>query len=104
MKPPDFFIDRSLGQHIVSEGMRQLNLQIHIHDQLFPQNTLDEDWIPYVGERGWAVFTADSKIMTRPIARNALKVKKVPLFMIKSRKKLTICIFPLVPIRFGSGN
>lgn len=32
-----------------------------------PLGTLDLDWMPLVGERGWIVLTRDRRIRTRPV-------------------------------------
>src|SRR5688572_3484619 len=47
-KPPEplvFFIDRSLGRKKVPEALRAAGVEIRVHDELFPQGTLDVDWL-----------------------------------------------------------
>lgn len=74
LNPPlVFFIDRSLGQKVIAGRLRQCGVQVEIHDDHFPQNDPDEDWISEVGKRGWVVLTKDDRIRYRPAALNGLQ-------------------------------
>ncbi len=67
-KPPSryaFFIDRSLGSKIVANALRQAGAEVHIHDDYFPANARDEEWLRVVGQRGWVVLTKDKMIRYR---------------------------------------
>jgi uncharacterized protein with PIN domain len=69
--PPDspliFFVDRSLGQKVIAEKLRQSGVNVEIHDDHFPQDAPDEHWIAEVGEKGWVVLTKDDRIRYRPL-------------------------------------
>jgi hypothetical protein len=86
--PPDvahvFFIDRSLGQKIIAENLRQGGVTVEIHNHHFSQNALDEDWLSEVGERGWIVLTKDDRIRYRPAALEAYRRNKVRVFIFGS--------------------
>src|SRR5215831_132620 len=86
--PPDpahvFFIDRSLGKKVIAERLRQNGVAVEIHDDHFPQNALDEDWLAEVGKRGWIVLTKDDRIRYRPAALEAYRKHKVRVFIFGS--------------------
>lgn len=52
--------------------LREAELRIELHDDHFPQETRDKDWLPVVGRRGWVVLTADVRIRYRGIEIDAL--------------------------------
>src|SRR5437867_10496404 len=79
-----FFVDRSLGQKIIAEKLRQSGVQVQIHDAHFPQNAPDEDWISEVGRQGWVVLTKDDRIRYRPAALDAYRRHKVRVFIFGS--------------------
>ena len=70
--PLIFFLDRSLGKHIVAEALRQAGAEVELHDDHFPQNARDEEWLLEVGRRGWIVLTRDDRIRYRFHERTAL--------------------------------
>ncbi|HYT57716.1 MAG TPA: hypothetical protein VEQ38_23660 [Verrucomicrobiae bacterium] len=86
--PPDiahvFFIDRSLGQKIIAGRLRQSGVHVEIHDDHFPQNALDEDWLLEVGEREWIVLTKDDRLRYRPAALEAYRRNNVRVFIFGS--------------------
>ncbi|MDB9314899.1 hypothetical protein PN462_17425 [Spirulina sp. CS-785/01] len=47
-----FFIDRCLGKHPILETLRATGITVEIHDDHFPQNAQDVEWIPEIGRRG----------------------------------------------------
>ena len=67
-KQPDpsvFFLDRSLGKKILSGILKQNNLQVEVHDDHFPVDARDEEWLTGVGKKGWIVVTKDQRIRNR---------------------------------------
>ncbi len=74
-KPPEFFVDRSLGKSIVA-GLRHVGLTVHSMADVFGekggQGLRDEIWLREVGERGWVILTKDDAIRRRPAERDAL--------------------------------
>lgn len=71
-EPPVFFLDRSLGKIRIATALRQAGAIVHIHDDYFPPNAKDEDWLSRVGRNGWMVLTKDHRIRYRNIERKAL--------------------------------
>ena len=45
---------------------------LHIHDDHFPPDAKDEDWLTEAGQRGWIVLTKDHRIRYRHVERLAL--------------------------------
>ena len=73
-KPPEVFVDRSLGRNKVPGRLREAypDLSVIAHDDLFPQDTDDEMWLRHAGERGWIVLTKDEKIRRKPGEQRAI--------------------------------
>ena len=73
---PEFFIDRSLGRHVVAEALRACGLTVHtmasVYGEEAAQRLRDEVWLRDVGERGWVVLMKDDAIRRRPSEREAL--------------------------------
>jgi len=69
---------------VIAGRLRQRGVQIEIHDDHFPQNAQDEDWISEVGKRGWVVLTKDDRIRYRPAALDAYRRHKVRVFVFGS--------------------
>lgn len=79
-----FFIDRSLGRSIIPEELQKAGVQVQIHDNLFPQNATDVEWLPEVGSKNWIVLTKDSMIKSRPAEKAALMNSGVRAFILVS--------------------
>ncbi|MCD8487684.1 MAG: hypothetical protein LRZ84_13365 [Desertifilum sp.] len=82
-----FYIDRCLGRQVAST-LSQAGLTVIYHDDEFPQNALDIEWLPQVGERGWIVLTKDAKIGKNAIERLAVTCANIRLFTL-GRQNLT---------------
>lgn len=78
---PVFFVDRSLGRHVVADALRAAGAPIEVHDDHFPQDAPDEVWLPVVGQRGWAVITKDDRIRYRQAETTAAVAAGVALFI-----------------------
>jgi hypothetical protein len=80
-----FFIDRSLGRRSVAVPLRDAGLTVEIHDDHFPQDALDQDWLPIVGQRRWYVLTRDDRIRYRRLEATAVRRSKVGMFVVVSK-------------------
>lgn len=83
--PPDplvFFLDRSLGKHIVADSLRAAGLQVIVHDDRFPPDARDEQWLSMAGENGWVVLTKDSQIRYRTTEREAILESNARVFIL----------------------
>jgi predicted nuclease of predicted toxin-antitoxin system len=82
-RPPEplaFFIDRSLGKKVIAEVLRQEGAEVHVHDDLFPPDTPDEEWLGEIGRRRWIVLTKDLRIRYRTSERLAVQQAGVAMF------------------------
>jgi PIN like domain len=63
--PPEFFIDRSLGRHVVPDALREAGAVAHVmadvYGERIGQGLSDEEWLHDTGERGWVVLMKDAK-------------------------------------------
>lgn len=80
-----FFLDRSLGKHKVATALREAGASVEIHDDHFPPNAKDTDWLPAVGNRGWVVLTKDDRIRYRAHEKDALLKSGVRAFVLTNR-------------------
>ena len=87
-KPPEFFVDRSLGKSIV-EGLRATGLVVHsmadIYGEKQAQRLPDETWLRDAGKNDWIVLTKDDAIRRRPAERDALTDAAVRVFCLTNR-------------------
>jgi PIN domain nuclease of toxin-antitoxin system len=63
--PPEslvFFVDRSLGRHVIPDALRASNAQVELHDTHFPEDAQDRVWLAEAGKRGWVVLTKDKRL------------------------------------------
>ncbi len=87
-EPYTYFVDRSLGRGIVVEALRAAKQTVYAHDDHFPQNTPDAEWLVEVGRLGWVVLTKDKNIRSNHLEQAALVQANVACFML-SRADLT---------------
>lgn len=77
-----FFVDRSLGRHVVARELRAAGARVEVHDDHFAVDTPDTDWRRAVGARGWTVLSKDEGIRRNPHEREALRVAGVKAFFL----------------------
>jgi len=82
LKQPEFtfFLDRSLGKEIVAQALRAAGAHVEIHDDHFPPDAKDEDWLIEAGSRGWIVLTKDRRFHTRILEITAISRSRVRVF------------------------
>ncbi len=79
--PPVFFLDRSLGKCDVPTALRDADYTYKIHDEHFPPNTPDQEWMARL-DRRWIVLTKDEKIRYRPLELQALRDAGLRVFIV----------------------
>ncbi len=84
-EPVIFFIDRCLGRDKVPKALREAGARVEIHDDHFPQNIRDEDWLIEVGNRQWVVLTKDERIGYRTSQLLSIVQANVKVFVLASR-------------------
>jgi hypothetical protein len=108
--PVTFFLDRSLGKEIVAQALRAAGADVEIHDDHFPPDAKDEDWLTEVGSLGWIVLTKDRRFHTRileitAIARARVRVFKLTAACLQGPEMATIFVKSIPKIRrFVTGN
>ena len=55
-----FFFDRNIGKK-VPRALKILGLAVEWHDDHFPQDCPDDQWMPSVAANGWTVIGHDKK-------------------------------------------
>jgi hypothetical protein len=87
-KPPEFFVDRSLGKSIVV-GLRNGGLVVYsmadVYGEAQGQGLHDEVWLRDAGERDWVILTKDDAIRRRPAERDALINAGARVFCLTNR-------------------
>ena len=78
---PVFFVDASLGRHIVPEALRLKGVDVVAHDDRFGPGTPDAVWLEEAGRHGWLVLTKDKRIRYRENERRALRRAGVAAFV-----------------------
>ncbi len=74
-----FFVDRSLGRQI-GAALTGAGMSVRLHDDHFPQDTPDEEWIGQGAKLGWVVLTKDSAIKRKPREREAVLGSATAMF------------------------
>ena len=84
--PPEFFIDRSLGRHIVAEALRSHGYTVHTMADVYPdgadEHITDEEWISRADQEAWVALTKDERITRRPQEQSALSDSHLRVFAI----------------------
>ena len=89
------YFDRSLGKAL-PEALRLLKVPnvIHhhtppeiiglrrraSHNGIFPEDAPDDDWLSFVGKRGWTAFSQDYKMHREPAPLAAIRQHNVKVF------------------------
>lgn len=68
----------------MAAALRRAEATLHIHDDHFPPDARDEDWLAQIGQRGWIVLTKDHRIRYRHAERLALMKAGVAAFILTS--------------------
>jgi predicted nuclease of predicted toxin-antitoxin system len=80
-----FFIDRCLGSKRIATALRQGGITVEVHEDHFPPDAADIDWLPQVGELGWVVLTKDANIARRTLEKMAVARAGMRLFTLTSQ-------------------
>lgn len=84
--PPEWFLDRALGDRVVAEALRAHGLIVHVHRDHFTPEARDEEWLAGVGQHNWIVLTKDRMILRRPVEREALIRAKIRAFVLVAKE------------------
>lgn len=81
---PEFFVDRSLGRHVVPDALRAAGATVHVmadvYGERIGQGLADTEWLRDAGANGWVVLMKDNKVRHRPAELEALTTSGVRAF------------------------
>ncbi|MBD2771119.1 hypothetical protein [Iningainema tapete] len=80
-----FFVDRCLGTKRIVEALRNAGITVEVHDDHFPKDAEDVNWLPEVGKKGWVVLTKDARIGKHASERIAVTSAKIKMFVLASQ-------------------
>lgn len=80
-----FFIDRCLGSKSIVTELRNFGIAVEIHDDHFPKDAQDIDWLPEVGKRQWVILTKDARIGKNQLERIAVTTAGIKMFTLASQ-------------------
>ncbi|MGH7747245.1 MAG: hypothetical protein ACREQ5_21180 [Candidatus Dormibacteria bacterium] len=88
LSPPDEFflyLDENLcNANAILGVLTELGVPFQRHLEHFPRGIPDEEWLPFVGKKGWALLTADKRIRYNLLERRALTQNAVREFVFAS--------------------
>ena len=78
------FFDENLGFQL-AHGLKGFGEDaIHLTD-VFQKGTPDEDWLPYVADNDYVLFTRDNRILRRPQQLAIIKERKIGAFFLMGK-------------------
>jgi predicted nuclease of predicted toxin-antitoxin system len=84
-----FFVDRSSGK-VLADGLKEFaGLNVERHDDHFPQNALDIEWLEKCGENNWVVISSDKAIKKNFLEKQALMQSNLASFFFTSASLTT---------------
>lgn len=63
-------------------------MRILVHDEHFPQDALDPEWLGAAGRNGWIVITRDERIRYRIAEKQTIRRAKVRAFVLAAHGDL----------------
>ena len=97
--PLVFFLDRNLGKYTIAEALRGAGARVEVHDDHFPRNAQDEEWLSEAAQRGWIILTKDKRIRYRSNERTALMQADGRAFVIVARGDMSAPIVAEILVR-----
>lgn len=76
-----YFTDRDLAKQFPAI-LTAAGLDVRRHDEHFAPDAADEEWLKFVGERGWIAVTHDKRIRYKPNQLEAVAVNRVALLVV----------------------
>lgn len=88
-QPPELFVDRSLGRHVVPEALRARGFTVHTMADVYPdgedERVIDTRWIADADDAGWVALTKDERIFRNPEEQDALVRSRLRVFAITNQ-------------------
>lgn len=83
--PPAFFLDRSLGRHVVANALRAEGLVVETLAERYPETEQfveDEDWIREVTADNFVILMKDDSIRRKPREQQAILESDARAFVV----------------------
>ena len=71
-------------------------MPVEVHDDHLPPDAPDEDWLAYVGRRGWAALTKDKNIRYRTAELAAIRKHGARIVVIRAKNATAADIAEMV--------
>jgi hypothetical protein len=88
--PPEFFIDRSLGRHLLPDALRASGFVVHTMWDIYgpgaEQRIADVQWIAEGAAKGWILLSKDEKMRYRTIERTAIEETNARVFLLTNQQ------------------
>lgn len=84
-RPPEFFLDRSLGRHQVAQALRTAGWTVRTHHEVYgdrDEDVPDVEWLELCGRERLPVLTKDRRLRYRPIEVEAIRRFGVRAFVL----------------------
>lgn len=84
-EPPEFFLDRSLGRHLVAQALRRTGWILRTHHEVYgnrDEEVPDLEWLELCGRDGLPVLTKDRRLRHRPVEIDAIRRLGVKAFVL----------------------
>ncbi len=84
-RPPEFFVDRSLGRHRVPGALRLAGWTLRTHHEVYgerDEQVPDIEWLELCGRRGLPVLSKDRRLRYRPAEIEAIRRFNVRAFLL----------------------
>lgn len=78
------FLDENLSGKIIPTALSEAGIAHETHTAHFKEGTLDVEWLPEVGRRGWIAITKDARIRYNPLEIETLRNARVGAFVLSS--------------------
>jgi hypothetical protein len=78
------FLDRCLGRKTVRQALEAAGAIVAIHEDHFPQDCEDQQWIVEVGKRRWIILTKDRHIRDNQLEVVSLLRSNTATFILTS--------------------
>ncbi len=104
--PARFFVDENdlaLGKAL-AEQHGDVVYPGHVGFPEVPRQTLDDDWLPIIGDRRLVVITRDKRIRYRPAEKRAWIAHSVRGFVLTGRKSQTTSDSLAISAVTGAGS
>jgi hypothetical protein len=93
----EFFADRNLGVHVFPAIVRAEGVTVHLHQDHFPQDAADVEWLPEAARRGWIIISPDIRISRDQLEVEAIMTSGAAVFCLAatlpgSRRRATFSV------------